>query len=304
MWRWLTSAAVAGFLIIAPACARTPAATETREISPALFVVRDADSTLYLFGTVHIRRPGSPWAGENAQRALEESEEVWTEIEMSEGADARAAMLMMRHGAAPADQPLSSLLTAEENARLAEMAEGLGLNAAVFERMRPWFAGLMLAVWPMVQAGYDPEAGVDRAIDEIADAAGKRRRALETMEQQVSFLAGMSMEAQMQMLREALAETQKNPMAEFDAMSAAWESGDLDTLERYVIDDTRDQYPEVYDVMFVQRNNAWMEMLDAELDGAGIDFVAVGAGHLLGEHGLVEQLRARGHNVERVSPAE
>lgn len=303
MKRWLASAAAAALLLIAPAGARTPEAAQGA-ISPALYVVRDEDSALYLFGTVHIRRPGSPWAGANAERALEQSEEVWTEIEMSEGADMRAAALMMREGLAPADQPLSGLLTAEENARLASMAQSLGFSAAMLERMRPWFAALMLSVWPIVQAGYDPAAGVDRTIDQIADAAGKRRRALETMEQQVGFLAGMSMDAQMQMLREALAQPQKSPTAMIDAMGAAWEIGDVEALERYVIDDTRENYPEVYEVMFVQRNNAWMEVLAAELEGEGVDFVAVGAGHLLGEHGLVAQFRARGYDIERVSPAE
>lgn len=297
--------AALSFLFVAPACARTPPASESAApVNPALFVARDEDSAIYLFGTVHVRRPGSAWGGENAQRALAEADEVWTELEMSPGADAEAARLMFQYGAAPTDQPLSSLLTAAENARLAEVAQGIGLTAATFEGMRPWFAGLMLAVWPMMQAGYDPQAGVDRAVDEIADAAGKRRRAFETMEQQVGFLAGMSMDAQMEMLREALAETQKNPMAEFDAMTRAWEQGDLDTLERYVIDDTREEYPEMYEVMFVQRNDAWIDMLMREMEGSGVDFVAVGAGHLLGGDGLVEQLRARGVRVERVSPAE
>jgi uncharacterized protein YbaP (TraB family) len=60
----------------------------------------------------------------------------------------------------------------------------------------------------------------------------------------------------------------------------------------------------MYETLFVQRNAAWMDTLMAELEGSGVDFVAVGAGHLLGEHGLVAQLRARGVRVERVSPAE
>jgi uncharacterized protein YbaP (TraB family) len=62
----------------------------------------------------------------------------------------------------------------------------------------------------------------------------------------------------------------------------------------------REEYPELYDGLFARRNAAWIEMLLNELDGAGVDFVAVGAGHLLGEDGLVAQLRARGVRVERV----
>ncbi len=83
-------------------------------------------------------------------------------------------------------------------------------------------------------------------------------------------------------------------------MTTAWERGDLDMLERVVVDDTREEYPDVYEALFVRRNNAWMDVLVRELEGSGVDFVAVGAGHLLGQDGLVAQLRARGYTVERV----
>jgi uncharacterized protein YbaP (TraB family) len=83
-------------------------------------------------------------------------------------------------------------------------------------------------------------------------------------------------------------------------MTTAWEQGDLETLERSVIEDTREHYPGVYEALFVRRNAAWMEVLTHELAGSGVDFVAVGAGHLLGPDGLVRQLQARGYTVERV----
>jgi uncharacterized protein YbaP (TraB family) len=105
------------------------------------------------------------------------------------------------------------------------------------------------------------------------------------------------------MLVETIAEAEEGA-AQLDTLSDAWRRGDLEALEHYVIDDTRREYPEMYETLFVQRNAAWMDTLMAELEGSGVDFVAVGAGHLLGEHGLVAQLRARGVRVERVSPAE
>jgi uncharacterized protein YbaP (TraB family) len=270
-----------------------------KEISPALFVARDADSTLYLFGTVHVRRPGGSWGGRDARAALAESDEVWTEVEMTPDADARAQALMVRHGMAPPDRPLSSWLSAEENERLRALMQRLGAPPHVIEAMQPWLAAITLSVLPMIQAGYDPNAGVDREIDAAAGAAGKRMRAFETIEEQIGFLSGFSPEMQRQILLDAIAETEKGPR-QLDALSIAWEQGDLDLLEEYVIDDMREEYPELYDVLFVRRNAAWMETLVRELDGAGVDFVAVGTGHLLGEHGLVAQLRARGVRVERV----
>lgn len=289
--------------VFAPACApapaAAPAATQAADIHPALFVARDADSTLYLFGTVHVRRPGTPWGGANAQAALQSADEVWTELEISPEADAQAQAMMMRLGAAPADRPLSSWLNEDENRRFSELTQRLGVPAANFERMRPWLAALTLSVMPMLQAGYDPEAGVDRAIDAAADAAGKRRRAFETAEQQIGFLANLSPEMQREMLLDTINETEAGP-EQLDELTSAWESGDLPKLQRYVVDDMRRLYPELYQALFVRRNAAWVETLMHELDGSGVDFVAVGAGHLVGRDGLVEQLRARGVRVERV----
>jgi hypothetical protein len=293
----LLRSALAALLLLcaAPASAQTAA----KPITPALFVARDADSTLYLFGTVHVRRPGASWGGAAAEAALAEAEEIWTEVEIGGEVEARAQALMLERGRAPADRPLSSWLTPEENARLNALTTRLGVPPQALDAMQPWLAALMLSMLPMMQAGYDPNAGVDRAVDAAGDAAGKRMRALETIEEQIDFLSGFSPEMQRLMLLDAISESENGPQ-QLDALSLAWERGDLATLEGYVIDDMREQYPELYEVLFVRRNNAWMETLMGELDGAGVDFVAVGTGHLLGEHGLVAQLRARGVSVERV----
>ncbi len=270
-----------------------------QELDPALYVVHDADSTMYLYGTVHVRPQGADWADRDVREALAAAEEIWTEIEISPEADQRAQALSTELGAAPADRPLSSWLTAEENARLDALTQRLGIARSYVETMQPWMAGLTLSLLPIMQAGYDPQSGVDRAVDAYGDAAGKTMRALETVEQQLGFFSGLDEETQRAFLREAIDEAERGP-AMIAEMTAAWERGDLEMLERVVVDDTREEYPAVYDALFVQRNNAWVEILVQELEGSGVDFVAVGAGHLLGEDGLVEQLRARGYTVERV----
>jgi uncharacterized protein YbaP (TraB family) len=283
---------------IALAASATAACAQER-FDPALYVVRDADSTMYLYGTVHVRPRGTDWGDNDVRSALASAEEIWTEIEISPQADARAQSLATQLGAAPADKPLSSWLTAEENARLDALAQRLGLQRAYLEPMQPWMAGLTLSLVPIMQAGYDPMSGVDRAVDAYGDSNAKTMRSFETIEQQLGFFSGLDEETQRAFLREAIEEAEAGP-AMIREMTTAWERGDLDTLERSVVDDTREEYPDVYEALFVRRNNAWMEVLVRELNGSGVDFVAVGAGHLLGPDGLVAQLRRRGYTVERV----
>lgn len=292
MIRRFLFACVVALFCAAPAFAQTP-------VRPALFVVRDADSAIYLFGTVHVRRPGSGWGGPAAQAALFESDEVWTEIDIDPDAGARSQAIIMRLGMAPRDLPLSRRLSEAENRRLDALLAQLRLPRAMIEPMQPWFAGITLSIIPMMQAGYDPNAGVDQMIDTAAEAAGKRMRAFETLEQQLNFMAGLSEAAQREMLLDAIDQGAKGA-EELDGMSAAWETGDLDALEELVVEDTRKNYPELYGLLIRARNDAWMDVLTQELNGSGVDFVAVGAGHIVGRDGLVAQFRARGFTVERV----
>ncbi len=270
-----------------------------QSINPPLYVVRDADSTMYLYGTVHIRPRDADWGNDRVRAAITESQEVWTEIEISPAADAQAQQLALQLGAAAPGRPLSSWLSAEENAQLATALTGMGIPTAALEGQEPWIAALTLSVVPMMQAGYDPASGVDRQVDAFAETGGKTMRSFETIEQQLGFFDNMAPEAQREMLREAIVQAPA-AAAMITQLTNAWETGDEATLTTLVIEDTRAQYPELYDLIFVRRNNAWMQMIANELNDSGVDFVAVGAGHLLGAEGLVAQLRARGYTVERV----
>ncbi|MEZ5971599.1 MAG: TraB/GumN family protein [Hyphomonadaceae bacterium] len=289
----------AAFLALsAVSCAQAPA-QEPGAITPLLYVVRDHDSTMYLYGTVHVRPRGADWGNARVRAAIDESSEIWTELLMTPEADQQIGVMATQLGAAEPGHPLSSWLTPEENAALNALTARLGFPPNALEGYKPWLASLTLTLAPLVRAGYDPNSGVDRSIDAYGDAAGKTMRALETAEQQLTFFANLSPEIQREMLQEAIEEAEDVPSM-LGEMSTAWEKGDEEALARAVVDDTRNEYPELYQMLFVDRNNAWMTVLTREMQGAGVDFVAVGAGHIIGSDGLVAQFRARGYRVERV----
>lgn len=272
---------------------------EAGAITPLLYAVRDDDSTMYLYGTVHVRPRGADWGNARVRAAIDESSEIWTELLMTPEADQQTGVLAMQLGRAEPGRPLSSWLTPEENASLNAVTTRLGMPQGALEPYKPWLAALTLTVAPLVQAGFDPESGVDRSIDAYAGNAGKTMRALETPELQLNFFANLSADVQREMLQEAISESENLP-AMISEMSTAWERGDDRALEHAVVDETRTEYPEMYQMLFLDRNNAWMNELTREMEGSGVDFIAVGAGHIIGRDGLVAQFRARGYRVERV----
>jgi uncharacterized protein len=270
----------------------TPAAAE-----PAMWVVRDHDSTIYLLGTVHLLRPEVRWRTARIDAALNSCADLTLELADGDGSTA-AAGLVAQYGFDPA-HPLSSRLTKTEQARLAQAAATLGLQPAQLEPMRPWLAGLSLSVAPILRAGYDRDAGVEKLLSTDAMRRGAPVRGLETTEQQVRVLATLPEAVQLDLLREALDDFEEAP-TELDRMAAAWAAGDVATIDRLVNDEVRKDSPALYRAILADRNTDFARQIKAMLDdSAGPRCVAVGAGHLAGRDSVQARLRALGVAAER-----
>lgn len=271
--------------------AATPVKSE-----PALWVAKDADSTVYLFGTIHVLKPDTPWRTAKIDAAYKSSQELW--LEMDEGDDPAVVQGLVARLGLSRETPLSSRLEPADRAKLTAAATAVGLPAQALEPMRPWLAALTLTVAPLLKAGYDPQSGVDQVLESAAKADGKPLKTFETAEQQFRFFADLPAEVELDMLRQTLDETEDGK-AVLDRMAAAWARGDTTALEAEVIHEMRRDYPDVYAVLFTNRNKAWAERIDQLMDGAGVHFVAVGAGHLLGPDSVQVQLAGRGISTER-----
>lgn len=270
----------------------TPAAA-----APALWVVKDADSTIYLFGTVHLLKPGLDWRSPRLDSALAESPELILEVT---GMDDPAAILPLirAHGLDPASR-LSDKLDPEDRPRLVAAAQLVGLPPQALEPMKPWLAALTLTVAPIQKAGYDPKSGVELILLSEAKAAGRRVGSLETAEQQIRFFADFPEAMQVDFL-EATLDDVDEAAAQLDAMVAAWQAGDVAAFETLMLAEMRTGYPGLYEVLLAGRNRAWAEAIKAKLAGSGTSFIAVGAGHLIGPDGVQAELAKRGIAVERL----
>src|SRR5690606_38216286 len=141
----VSAAALAAVLLAptTPALAQTaPAAADPAAVvaapagsGPRLWVVKDEDSTLYLFGTVHVLKPETPWGSAKLDRAFASADEYWFEIADLNDA-AGAVPIIQAKGVSP-DRPLSSLLTAEELADLDAAARQVGSTGASLDPLRP-----------------------------------------------------------------------------------------------------------------------------------------------------------------------
>ena len=286
----LRSAFWAGAAWALAACAPAPAPAASE---PALWRIADADSEIWLYGSVHVLPPELEWRGPRFEAAFAAAEEVVLEVDASENFDA----LMAQYGTLPAGEALSGLLDAPSRARLARIAQELRVDPATLARARPWLAAVWLSVAYAEAHGHTAAAGVDAVLEAQARASGKRLAFLETPEQQIRVLAELSLEDELRFLAVTLREIDEGADS-LAAIDAAWVRGDVETLAALLDAQWREAGPGIHDALIVRRNRSWTAEIARRLDGSGRVFYAVGAAHLVGRDSVVAMLRARGIEVE------
>lgn len=283
-------------VIAALVAAALTLACEPARAQPPVWTVRDADSELILFGSIHLLPPGLDWRPDALEEGLAAADDLWFELPVDAASEAEGAAAALRLGRLPAGESLSALLSPEGQARLNRVCATYGVPLAVVDGLKPWFAEVVLASAVFTRAGAMADQGVERQIA-LTAPPGVERRAFETAGEQIAMFAAAPLDQQVASLEESLEQLAADP-EQFDRLVAAWMNGDVEALEDEALDPLREAAPAIYERMVAARNVAWMGPLTKRLDGSGTTVVVVGVGHLIGPDGLPARLRALGYDVE------
>ena len=290
-------AALMGAVFIA-ACSGAKESSTQSELppQPPMWVVSDADSEITLYPTIHILPDGVSWKSEAMTKRLANAEEVWFEIIPGSETDPALQLAAVQLGMAPGSS-LASQLTDEEVEKLKKAIAPLGVPFEAIDIMKPWMASNLVAVGALSEIGFNPEAGVEKQLVPLVE--GKKIRGLETAQQQLEMLAGLPEDTQLQMLKDSLSEMDEM-LETINEMVKDWSVGDVDDLEKEFIDEMKAETPAAYEIIIKNRNIDWANQIEDELKGSGTDFMAVGAGHLVGDDSVQAILKARGISVKRL----
>ena len=264
----LAAAALAAATPSMPAPA--PAASPPAE--PAMFVVHDADTTIYLFGTFHALDGDPRWLENGIRSAFEQSDELVLETLLPEGPD--AAQEIRAAVKAPSVTPSASFLTTTRMAISAGRSEGMQVSN-----------------------------GADMVLRHIAESEGKPVEGLETLQLQMNMfnhLHGAALlPASAKAGRPAAAQSMQALSRAMTEMQSAWKRGDQSVFVR-MLSDLDASSPDTYRMMFTERNARWADWIAARLQTPGTVFVAVGAGHLAGKDSVLVHLAQKGISSQRV----
>jgi uncharacterized protein YbaP (TraB family) len=285
--------AAAGCSTAAPAPATT--ASQAR---PALWQVADKDTTIYLFGTIHLLPENYSWRTPRLDQAVASSNGLVLETIIDPKNPAELAGVMMRLGLNPNVPPLASRVPAEKRPALEAAVNASGVPMAALDRMETWAAAFTLIGTQFRALGLQAEEGVETVLKSSFSAAGKPIGQLETNAEQLGFFDTLPEAAQRELLVAAL-DQPASAKTQFDQMLAAWVRGDVGAIAKTFNSDMAGS-PELMDALLRRRNANWARWIEGRMGQPGTVMVAVGAGHLAGEASVQDLLQRRGLKVTRV----
>ena len=287
--------ALATFALIS--CHSTSTEAATRRAHPAMWKVADADTTIYLFGTIHVLPDGTQWISPKIDAAIRGSQTLVTEIG-SDHDPVKLRAVMQGLAFSPGLPPILDRVPADKRALFEVTLKESGIPAEALNGMETWAASLAIISTQLQSLQLSKDAGPETLLETRFVAAHKPVEGLETAESQFRIFDGLSEDAQRVLLTSVATES-ADMKAEFAKMIATWTAGDVKGIA-LTFDDELKLSPELTEALLKKRNANWANWVQARLAKPGTVFVAVGAGHLAGANSVEAMLAAKGIKVVRV----
>lgn len=269
-----------------------------------LWEVSSAVNTVYILGSVHIGERDIYPLADSIEHAFDQSGSLVVEIDMTSENIWQLQRLMLEEARYPPGEDLRSNIPEELYQEVGDRWKQLGLNSPLLnlnlDDFEPWFVAQMLFEMEMMNLGYSADYGIDMYFMNEATESSKPIIGLETVKFQLDLLNSMPYEMQLISLEEIIAMPPTKD--DLEDMFEAWKSGGTQVMEKITFE-SLEEYPEFqpyYAEMLDERNFRMVKQIEGYLEDDEIYFVVVGAGHLVGDNGIVELLTQKGYSIEQL----
>jgi uncharacterized protein YbaP (TraB family) len=267
-----------------------------------LWKVTGSKGVVYLLGTIHVGKADFYPLPSIIEDSFKKADTLVEEIDISEpGETARLQQRVIEDGGYPNGDAITNHLSEGTRSHLAAYVKKGGLSEPAIAHMRPWLVSMLVVQFELQRMGFDPSNGLDRHFLEEARQSHKPIRALEDAGSQLELFSSLSQKLQDRLLLSTLVDMEKSGDF-FDLLTRAWQSGDTAAIREVITSGVRD-YPQLKPLMtkmFDDRNTAMTAKIARFLQTPKSYFVAVGAGHLVGDQGIPSQLRRKNFRVEQL----
>jgi uncharacterized protein len=264
-----------------------------------VWAIHGDHNTVYLAGSVHLLKAEDSKLPAGFDRAYKGSKAIVMELAIDKVDPMATASWMMENGMLKDGTTLRATIGDERYNRVSKEAERLGVPMEAADMLQPWVLALQLIEMQYMQLGFDPQKGVEQQLAHDAQADGKSISGLETMDEQLGVLQGLSKSDQAKFLDMAVSDMH-DVGSETQSVVTAWRSGDAAKLAALLSDEYK-SFPNLYRVLVTERNKRWVPQIEQLLHGNQDVFVVVGALHLVGDGGLLELMRHDGYKPEQLN---
>jgi hypothetical protein len=277
------------------ACSTTNKLVESKA---TLWKVKGDHNTMYLLGSIHVLSKHAYPLKPALERAFDDANQVVFEIDLTQFTPTSFRQEFKRTALYPSGQSLSKKLSPGTIELLKSVLPDYGLTLDKVERFKPWFLAEWLSSRALEMAGFSDQLGVDFYFYHKAKAAGKPVLGLETLRDQAQIFDSFNdQESELYLVSTISGLPAYAVMV--GRLVDAWKNGDVGLLDQLLNQDKRSD-PTTHDVLFSKRNSKWMPEIERFAHESGNYLIIVGAGHLVGDDGVVAQLKRAGYSVQQL----
>lgn len=263
----------------------------------SVWKVTGKGSTIYLGGTIHVLRASDFPLPTQFDSAYARSSAIVLETNTDELQKPEVAQKMMQKMMFTDGKTLKTVLSDTSYKALEKLCASMGLPIANLATLKPSMVVLLATAMKLQQMGFSTD-GVDKTFATKAKNDGKKILFLETIDQQIDFIANMGVGSENELVMQSLDDLEKTEK-EFPALVNAWRTGSDKEMSKDA-DIMKKDYPDIYKSLLVDRNNNWLPVIESYLATPETEFVLVGSLHLYTTDGIVKMLKDKGYKVEQL----
>ncbi len=263
----------------------------------SLWRVSNGTNALFIGGTVHVLSKTDYPLPAAFDAAYKESSKLVFETDIGASENPAFAQTMLQRMMFTDEKNLKGVLRSDVYAQLEKFGAARGVPMAMLEKMRPVMAIMTLTFMELQRLGM-ADTGVDSYFYQRAQTDKKMLGYLESNEQQLDFITNMGKGRENDFVLYSLKDLE-NVEDIMQELKAAWRSGDNDELAALSLASMRQDFPQIYQQLLVERNQNWLPLIESMLSDPGTEMILVGALHLVGKEGVLHALREKGYRIEQ-----
>ncbi|SEM22298.1 hypothetical protein SAMN04489760_10720 [Syntrophus gentianae] len=271
-------------------CSSSPAET-------SVWKIERGNSILFLGGTCHILRPSDFPLPPEFDKAYRAADLLVFETDIGEYNKPETLQKLMLKTIYTNGSTLEQHLSPRTYQSLQEYCAANGISIETLNIFKPGMLAFMLETIELLKLKVTQE-GVDLYFYNQAKRDGKLTEGLETVEEQMDFIAELGQGDEDGFVTHTLNELRSIKQS-YENLVDAWKKGDTGKLEDVMVADLKKE-PKFYKRLLTDRNSNWLPLIDAYAQTPQKEFILVGVGHLVGPDGILEALRQKGYKVEKL----